>query len=366
MMAVTIPLISLALVLLIHLIFVNINIGVGLYSFIVRYRSMRDESLEEVARKAFKVLVGSEFVSGVFGTIITVVLAGLWTPLVNIVTTVLFIPLVISLIGIILRLTSIVGFWYTWDIERRGLHLFIGLIMALSGFMIPSGFRYIFALIDYPAGVTSLNPISGDIFKALANPIYPPLILHTWFGATSIGFLTLASGFSLMKDPSQVIKNSINELVLFGSLLVVGQVFIGLWFALTLNTYSPYMASNIFGMFIRNFGGNRISTLSFIIMVVSAALIIIFGFGYLRISLPKNPYILLLGPLAVLSLLAGEISHDLSRYPYMVVTGDEGILMETFVNQLIQIDLSMVLLGLVPILAFFIVFLIIIFKFFLR
>lgn len=366
MMVVTIPLISLALALLIHLIFVNINIGVGLYSFIVRYKSMRDESLEEVARKAFKVLVGSEFVSGVFGTIITVVLAGLWTPLVNIVTTILFIPLVISLIGIILRLTSIIGFWYTWDTERKRLHLFIGLIMALSGFMIPGGFRYIFALIDYLAGVTSLNPLSVDVFSALGNPIYSPLILHTWLGATSIGFLTLASGFSIMKNPSKVIKNSIRELVLYGSLMVLGQFIVGIWFALTLNTYSPYMASNIFGVFIGNFGGNIVSTSSFTIMLISATLIIVFGFGYLRSNLPAHPYLLILGPLAILSLIAGEISHDLSRYPYMVITGSEGIPMEIFINQLMQIDLYMVLLGLIPILAFFMIFLVILFKFFLR
>lgn len=53
-MAVGAPLVLLAFILLIHLVFVNINIGVGLFSFIVRYKSLKDESLEEVAKKIFQ------------------------------------------------------------------------------------------------------------------------------------------------------------------------------------------------------------------------------------------------------------------------------------------------------------------------
>lgn len=336
------------------------------FSFILRYKSFEDESLEEVARKSFKVLVGSEFVSGLFGTIITVVLAGLWTMLVNIVTTILFIPLLISIIGIILRLTSIVGFWYTWNISNKKVHLGIGLIMALSGFMIPAGFRYIFALIDNPVGVDSLNPVSGNIWIALANPIYPPLLLHTWVGAVSMGFLTLASGFALIQHKDTVYQYWMRKLVLYGSLLVVFQVFIGVWLAYTLNIHAPYMATNIFGEFLGQGSGYMVSRFTFIVMLISGILIIIIGLGYSKLNIGSVTGVYFLGPLAVLSLIAGEVSHDISRYPYMIITDGSGIPMEAFINKLMPIDPTILLIGLIPILVFFIIFLVVIIKIFIK
>lgn len=317
-------------------------------------------------KKSFKILIGSEFVSDLFGTIITVVLAGLWTMLVNIVTIILFIPLLISLMGIILRLTSVVGFWYTWDINNKRIHMGIGLIMALSGFMIPAGFRYIFALIDYPLGISSLDPLSGDIVLALSNPIYPPLLLHTWVGAISIGFLALATGFVFIRNKSRVFQHWMRRLVSYGTLLVVFQALIGIWLGYTLYIYAPYMAKNIFGQFMGIHGGYLFSRLTFIIMLVSSILIIILGTGYSILEVFGDTAVYLVGPLAVVSLLAGEITHDISRVPYMIVTGDSGIPMRNFINQLIQIDLPMLLLGLIPILVFFIIFLVIIFKVFLK
>ncbi len=363
-MDVGLALIALAIFLLIHLVFVNINIGVGLFSFIVRVKSIEDRGLEEVAKKAFRILVASEFVSGVFGTIITVVLAGLWTPMVNIITVILFFPLLLSLIGIILRLTSIVGFWYTWGMENYKLHLLIGFIMAVSGFMIPAGFRYIFAFIDYPMGLESINPVSGDIYKAIMNPVYPPLLIHTWLGATAIGLLFISTVFAFAGD-NKVYLDWSRWASKFGGLATLLQLAIGPWLAYTLYIYSPYMAANIYGVILGSPGKIMLSQSMFLVMVGSGLILIfislLYGMGKTSRTSAK-----LLAPLAILSLIAGEVSHDYSRYPYMVVGGLDGIRMESLLNYLLDIDSIIIVAGLVILIIILLVYLILIWYIFTR
>ncbi len=352
-----IPLILLALVVLIHFTFVNINIGLGVFSVFLRWKSINNPELDVPAKKSFKFLAATEVVSGFFGTMITVILAALWPTLVNIVTIVLFIPLYISIIGILLRMTSIIGFWYTWDRIKPSIHLLIGVIMAISGFLIPMGFRYIFALIDDPVGVLNLAPLQGDPIKALANPIYPPLILHTWFGALSIGFFALATGFAWASRKDSGLRRWAAVASLAGALMIVPQGFVGFWFWSTLGTHTQYLFYSI------NQGiipvGNSATNVSatFLIMVVLAIYLMIAGVAYYY-EPEKRGLGYTLAPLSALALIFGEFTHDYGRLPYMVITGKEGFDVNLFVNKLVILDLSDVLAGLIPILVIAIIFVI--------
>lgn len=354
MMDPILPLIILGVVVLIHLTFVNINIGLGFYSLILRWQS-RMEALES-AKRVFKFMVATEVVSGVYGTIITVILAGLWTPIVNIVTTVLFIPLIISIIGIIIRLTSIVAYWYTWDRVNAKIHLAIGVLMVVSGLMIPAGFRYIFALINYPIGIYKLEPISGNPIEALSNPVYPPLLLHTWFGALSIGILVAASFLSnsLNKD-SEIIMWSRNA-ALLGSILIIPQGLTGFWFWSVLSYHSKYLFNSINQSFLPVDKTAINMSHSFLAMVLLGLLILILGiFYYFN---PKKWFVKSLPYLAIASLIMGEITHDLGRYPYLVIMGERGLEASLFINRLIIIEPYLILIGISLILlitAFFII-----------
>lgn len=366
MTLVDLALLILGLVVLIHFTFVNINIGLGVYSIILRWIGLKITDAEESARKVFKFLVASEIVSGVWGTMITVVLAGLFPMLLNIATIILFIPILVSLIGILLRMVSIVAFWYTWGRINPNAHLGIGIIMATSGFMIPGGFRYIFALINNPHGITSLSPtISGDPIEALSNPVYPPLILHTWFGALSIGFLAAAAGLAWASKQHKPSLHWSGLAGLIGGLLIVPQGLSGFWYWSTLAHYSQYLFNSIMvPMLPSDIKPAIITSHSFLTMVVIGLMILILGIVHHYRPEPYKAYILLI--LAILALYMGEITNDLGRYPYMVIIGSKGIPIEAFINPLITLNSEILIIGLIPITIMMIVFIVLLYLYLVR
>ncbi|MCS7125331.1 MAG: cytochrome ubiquinol oxidase subunit I [Aigarchaeota archaeon] len=360
-MDVTLPILVLGLILLIHLTFVNINIGLGFYSLILRFISLRRSEVARTARKVFKFLVATEVVSGVYGTMITVVLAGLFPTLVNIAATILFIPLIISILGILIRLTSIVAYWYTWDRVNVKTHLSIGIVMAVSGLMIPGGFRYIFALINNPVGLKSLTPLLGDPIEALFNPVYPPLLLHTWIGALSIGFLTAAAGLSWTSRRSGEDLEWSRHASLLGSLMIIPQGIVGFWFWSTLSFHSRYLFNSINKSFLPVGESSIDMGHSFLGMVLLAIVILVMGVAYYYKPDKKVAYIL--PSLAIISLILGEIAHDVGRLPYMVIIGEKGIEASAFLNKLIIIDPILIGVGVASILIMTGVFLILLYHY---
>lgn len=336
-MEVTLPLIVLGVILLTHLTFVNINIGLGFYSVILRWKSLSNPEPLRAARKIFKFLIATEVVSGVYGTMITVVLAGIWPTLVNIATIILFIPLIVSIIGIIIRLTSIAAYWYTWDKVGARIHLAIGLLMAFSGVMIPVGFRYIFAFINNPVGLTSLNPISGNIIEALMNPVYPPLLLHTLFGALSIGFLAASAGLAWSSKVDKTVERWSGYSSLLGGLMIIPQGLTGFWFWSTLSFHSPYLFASLNKSFLPIQHSSTDVSYLFLGMVLLS--IVILMFGMIHYYQPYRRWIaFMLAPLSIATLMFGEIAHDIGRLPYMVIVGEKGVPVEFFINRLLFID----------------------------
>jgi len=354
-MDLTLPILVLGTILLIHLTFVNINIGLGFYSFILRWRSLSNIEVVKPARKVFKFLAASEVVSGVYGTMITVVLAGFWPTLMNIAAIILFIPLLISIIGIIVRLTFIAAYWYTWDKVQPKIHLVIGLMMALSGLMIPAGFRYIFAFINNPVGLISVNPISGNPLEALTNPVYPPLLLHTWFGALSIGFLAAAAGLAWSSKTDKTIEKWSAYAGLLGGLMIIPQGLTGFLFWSTLSFHSPYLFNSMNKSFLPT--GYTLTDVSHTFLGMVLLAIIILTLGVIHYYQPTKRWIAYsLAPMAIASLIFGEITHDIGRLPYMVITGETGIPMETFINRLLIIESTLVFSVVAVILFFTLIF----------
>ena len=360
MMDATVPLLVLGIILLIHLTFVNINIGLGFYSVILRWRSISNSEISKPAKRTFKFLAASEVVSGVYGTMITVVLAGFWPTLVNIAAIILFIPLIISILGIIIRLTSIAAYWYTWDKINPRTHLLIGVLMAFSGLMIPAGFRYIFAFINNPTGLASLNPVSGNIMEALTNPVYPPLLLHTWFGALSIGFLVASAGLAWSSRKDVTISKWGGYASLLGGLMIIPQGLTGFWFWSTLSFHSPYLFYSINKSFLP--GGHSLIDVSytFLGMVLLAIVILILGIIH-HYQPSKRGIAYSLAVLAVTALLLGEITHDIGRLPYMVIIGEEGLPVELFINRLLILEPTIIISGLSAIIFFTAIFLLLLY-----
>jgi len=329
---------------IVHIIIVNITIGTGWISAMARFLAWLkgDPSLEIMSRRVFKILIIHELFSGVWGTIITVILAGFFPTLTAIATDIIFYPILIALAAIFIRIPSIALFWYTWGKVKPAAHAVLGFVMALSGFGVPLGFRYIFAQTTFPDAVVLATQGFRDLSRMAVffNPVYYPLILHTWFGAMSIGGFMVASFFA--------IKGNINSKFAWvglwhGVLFLLFQGFIGPWYLLTLSLKAPLLFDNIIGA-----AGSTLNLLPlFATKIFIVAVLAILAASVWKVVkrgsgvVPR--YALALGPVAVLVAMVGEFVNDGGRYPFMVLAGQSGIRVSEFMNVYLEIPFTAVL-----------------------
>jgi cytochrome d ubiquinol oxidase subunit I len=328
---------------IVHIVIVNITIGSGWISAMARFLSWRrsDPELEIMSRRVFKILIIHELFSGVWGTVITVILAGFFPTLTAIATDVIFYPMLIALASIFVRIPAIALFWYTWGKIKSSLHCMLGFLMALSGFGVPFGFRFIFAQLNYPNAIQLALQGFGDLARVAVffNPVYLPLIMHTWFGAMSIGGFMVASFFT--------IKGNVNVKFAWtglwhGVVFLVLQAFIGPWYLVTLSEKTPILFSNLLGTVGSTFNILPVFATK-IVMVIALALVSVKVWFAAEHGTGKMPhYALVLGPMAVTIAMIGEFLNDGGRYPFMVLSGQTGIGVAQFMNVYLEIPVGTV------------------------
>jgi cytochrome d ubiquinol oxidase subunit I len=296
-----------------------------------------------MSRRVFKILVITELFSGVWGTIMTVILAGLFPTFLAIATDVLFHPILIALTSIIIRIPSIVIFWYSWGRISPRAHSSLGFVMAASGLGVPIGFRYLFAEITSPHAILfALKGYRDEArIQVFFNPTYPSLILHTIQGALIVGSLVTASYFA--------IKNNTNVGfsrygLWIGAILLPLQTIVGTWYLLSLGTESPILFRNLMGISGSTFNAAPLFTAKILIV----ALIAVFIYGGLKTAkgggtaMPR--YVAHLGTLGVVMLIISEFINDGARYPYFVLVGESGLRPAEFMNIYMDIPLPIVYL----------------------
>lgn len=339
------PFYVLGIALIIHIIFVSITLGVGVITAIYRYFGIRESFYEDFAKRAFRIMVISELFSGVWGTIMTVILAGMFPNLLALATNVLFAPILIALISIMIRIPSIAIFWYTWGRISAKIHSAIGFVMAVSGFGIPFGFRVIFAEINYPTAIASyLSSGYADILQAFSSPVYWLLFSHSVFAGISVGGFFLASIMAYDGD-----NRGYKIGVKYGMAFLFLNFAAGTFYWLTLSQYSPLIYKNV--------------TLGIYSPLFAVKILLIFALIFISSSAYSNSESAIrygrevgILPLAILAI--GEFLNGASRYPYMVVTGESGIPVSVFVNQYLEIPGYLIYSILAMLIAAVIVFLV--------
>lgn len=307
----------------VHVALVSVTIGTSLITAIYRYLAYKrnDLQLEAFARKAFRLLAVTELFSGVWGTIITVVLAGFFPTLFARFVGALLVPIVIALIGIMIRLSSIAIFWYTWGRINPSTHTYIGFIVAITGFMIPFGFRALFSEITVPTVLVD----GGSPFGAYASTMFWNLYLHTALAVISVGAFMLVSVFAVDKD-----INGMKIAMPFAFYPLMLQFIAG-------PLYYAQIHFNAKHMFESMTGGPFTPVL---VIKVLLAFSLLFAAVVVNRSLKAgqiHPYAKYLGFWAIATAIFGEILNSGSRYPYMVVEGSEGINLTQYFNYYISI-----------------------------
>lgn len=326
----------LGLSVLIHIVFVSITLGTGLITAYYRWIAYRrlDVQLEALSRKMFKILVISELFSGVWGTIITVVLAGMFTSFMALATNVLFIPIMMAVISIMIRIPSIATFWYSWDKVAPRTHVVIGFTMAISGFGIPLGFRALFAETTMPNAIKSyLSTGYSGMFEAFSSPIFHALYLHTVLAAISIGGFVIASLLSLDNDKRGVFLG-----MKIGMIFLLAQMIAGPLYWYTLRHYSKSVYETItFGSF------SPIFAIKLLLLILLIAIYV-----RSRATLKGNDKLpnsaRYVGLLAIMMAILGEVMNDASKYPYLVIMGEDGLPISMFTNYYMSIPFNIVYL----------------------
>lgn len=325
----------LGFVLLIHLVFVNVIIGAVAITVIVRYAAYRrgNPRLELLSRKAFKILVISDLFGGVWGTILTVLMAGLYPSMTAIFMNVYFYPVAIALTGIMISIPLIAIYWHLWERIDPRWHSFLGLPLLVSVLLVPIGFRYFFAGMAY-------SPLDPTNSSPLMNPLYPPLILHTLIGAVDIGAFVVAA---ILATKDNLDRQGIKISLGIGLALLPAQAAAGGYYYAMLARYSPYVAGNIGGPLL---GYSDSSVLVYPAFYVGIALAIILGalatyalYLSMRDQLPRR-LIMFLGVLSEVVMLIMEYANDMARYPYIFVEGMGGVSAAGMLDELMTLPLT--------------------------
>jgi len=314
---------GLGLSVIMHVIFVSVTLGAGLLAAYLRWLSLSDPAWEVPARRAFKFLILAELFSGVWGTIITVFLAGFFPAITALATNVLFTPIAVAIAAIMVRIPAIAISWYTWGRISPSRHAAVMWVMTISGFFIPFGFRAVFAEITAPHAVASyLAAGTASPFAAWGSPVFWTLYLHTVLAVVSTGAFAVAAIAAYDKD-----EKTFKVAAKWGFGALLGQLAAGPLYYFTLSAYSPILFNNVNGPYLPVLA----------MKLVAVAALVYVGFKAFRGDMSLGR---LAAPLALFAVVLGEFLNDGGRGEYFVLMGEQGVPVAAFANFYMPIPLG--------------------------
>ena len=299
------------------------------------YRSGKRTYID-IAHGLSSYLIAVYAIGGVFGTIVTVFLAGLLPVFTNIAGALLWPIWGIAIVfGVALAL-PLIGFYYrSFNRISPMKHVAVGYAMAITLTVIPVMFRLVFAFINYPMGV-AIAPsntsntgftLSVNLTEALGNPTYPPLLLATLFGAIAMTSILISSihGWRYTSNRSEYheLGHRIGNIVglIFGILYSV----FAAWYLYTVYQYSPTVAWSIFGhppsylpsafhgLYEPTF---NLSWMLYMNITLGAVILVLLILSTRVISRPIEALKLILTPMLMDS---AEVMNGLAHVPYAIV-----------------------------------------------
>ncbi len=318
----------LALVFGIHI--VAVNLGISLSTIVPLLKRRADFSgnakLDELAKRIFRVYAATYALAGVMGTAFTVFLLSFYPEFVGLAGNITLVPFAIAILSILLHFLSIVLYYYGWESFPRSYHFASGVLLALTSYTIPLGFRLVFSFLNTPVGLKFDGKPYIDTFEALMNPTFAPLYLKSILGALTFGSLFIATiaAFSLMKGDS-VEERSLYSLSL--NIAIVSMflmLLLGPWYAMSLLS-TPMKFNNIFGSLGWSVSGAQGGLDLSWLFTVKLVLIVVQIYAILRLTLLGGKSVserfnlaLLATISAALTILSGEYLNMFSQYPFFL------------------------------------------------
>ncbi|WP_291999336.1 cytochrome ubiquinol oxidase subunit I [Caldivirga sp.] len=299
------------------------------------YRSGRRTYID-IAHGLSNYLIAVYAIGGVFGTIVTVFLAGLLPVFTNIAGVLLWPIWGIAIVfGVAIALPLIGLYYRSFNRLSPIKHITVGYAMAITLTVIPAMFRLVFAFINYPAGVL-ITPssasntgftLSVNLTETLSNPTYPPLLLATLFGAIAMTGILLSSihgwRYASSRDEYHELGHRVGNIVglTFG---ILYSIFV-IWYLYTVYQYSPtvawsilghppsYLPSTFYDLYKPTF---NLSWMFYMNIVLGAIILALLVVSIKVTSKPIEALKLILTPMLMDS---AEVMNGLAHVPYAIV-----------------------------------------------
>lgn len=319
----------LALVFGIHIVAVNLGIAIStLVPFLKRRADLtNDEDLSGISKRIFKIYAATYALAGVMGTAFTVFLLSFYPEFVGIAGNVTLIPFALAILSILIHFLAIVSYYYGWERFGSRTHFMIGVILALTSYTIPLGFRAVFSFLNTPIGLHFDGKPYLNFVEALTNPTFLPLYLKSILGAIAFGSLFLSTVAVLNSGKRSGAENEVYSTGLrIATASLFFQLLLGAWYSLSLLS-TPLKFNNVFGSFGWSIAGaERTSDYSWLfalkVIFVLIQVVILLELAFRRsFEEPKHAdrkLIFLATFSAALTVLLGEYLNMFSQYPFFL------------------------------------------------
>ncbi len=304
----------------VHIVLVNLDIALSIFIPWMKWKGTKegDEFLVERAKYLMRYYAATYAVAGVFGTAFTVILLSFYPQFIGLAGHLTWVPFGLAILMIVLRFFSIVSYWYLWGKISNELHDLLGALLALTGLLVPLGFRAVFAFLNYPAGLKLEPKPMLDVGEALMNPTLWPLYLKSIFGALAAGSLVLVTAYGLRyhKSKDERYMKLVRLNLKYGLTSLVLMLVFGTWYSIVLYFTTPYKFANVFG-FLVGMKPKLDFTWLFILKMVLVLAQLFLAYSLYSGEFNLN-YVKAVGPLALLTVASGEMLNMHSQLPYFV------------------------------------------------
>ena len=330
-----------AFVFALHILLINIDVGLGLYIPLLKREGEKKNKPELVfeAKRLMNYYAVIYASAGIFATAFTVGLLTFYPDFLYFLGTALLIPISLAIPTVALRLTLISAYWYSWDKIDENKHYIIGLLLAATSFLVPLLFRTVFAFLNTGQGVNvtvdangEITSISFNFWAYLFNPTFWPLVFKTFIAAFATTSFALVSVYTYRlvkgKGNEEVNKELIKRHLRIGMWLLFIQFIFGFWYLASLSSKVRTKFTNVAGAwfgFTPNWANLSWLFLFKLILVAFQAyvglLIINNAIKGKSLDFKQKPFstlLILLGPATMLTVVSGEMLNMLSHLPYFV------------------------------------------------
>jgi len=244
----------------VHLLFAGFVLGVPIFAFVcelIAYLT-KDIRYDNLAKEFTKLLTASFGTTAMFGGILIFLLIGLYPKFFNYLTEIFYPTYIIYVCLFVAETFVLYLYWYGWDtmMEKKKLHLFLGFLLNLIGFII---MLVSDAWLTFQASPVVLsNELLGwrRVWAAVHNPTWNPVNIHRIIGNVVLGgFMCGAyAGMKYLSATTQKEREHYDWMGYVGNFIgIFGLLplpFAGYWLMREIYQYNQQMGITLMGGFL--------------------------------------------------------------------------------------------------------------------